>query len=92
MAELPAGPWANASPAESGGGKPRPRSRVATILFPRPETNARPNVPRVLVVDDNDGFRESLIALLVSGGVEVVGEASTGRPCAKCSSPAHRAT
>jgi DNA-binding NarL/FixJ family response regulator len=33
----------------------------------------------VLVVDDNDGFRESLIALLVSGGIEVAGEASSGR-------------
>jgi signal transduction histidine kinase len=31
-----------------------------------------------MVVDDNDGFRESLIALLGSGGLEVVGEASSG--------------
>jgi signal transduction histidine kinase len=31
------------------------------------------------VVDDNDGFRESLVALLISGGVDVVGEASSGR-------------
>src|SRR5439155_22491523 len=28
---------------------------------------------------DNDGFRESLVALLVSAGMEVVGEASSGR-------------
>jgi signal transduction histidine kinase len=33
---------------------------------------------RVVVVDDNDGFRESLIALLGSGGLKVVGEASSG--------------
>jgi signal transduction histidine kinase len=32
-----------------------------------------------MVVDDNDGFRESLVALLVSGGMNVVGEASSGR-------------
>lgn len=33
---------------------------------------------RVLVVDDNDGFRESLLALLDAGDLEVVGEASSG--------------
>jgi signal transduction histidine kinase len=33
---------------------------------------------RVLVVDDNDGFRESLLALLEAGDLEVVGEASSG--------------
>src|SRR3989440_748534 len=89
MAELPTGPWANASPAGSGGGEPRPRSRVATILFPRPEPSSAPGVPRVLVVDDNDGFRESLIALLVSGGVEVVGEASSGRDALELASALH---
>jgi signal transduction histidine kinase len=52
---------------------------VATILFPRGEQASRAGSKRVLVVDDNDGFRESLVALLVSGGVDVVGEASTGR-------------
>jgi signal transduction histidine kinase len=79
MGELRADPWANEGLAGPGRGDPRPRSRVATILFPRSETPSQPAVPRVLVVDDNDGFRESLIALLVSGGLVVVGEASSGR-------------
>ena len=34
---------------------------------------------RVMVVDDNDGFRESLVALLAAGGHRVVGEATNGR-------------
>ncbi len=33
---------------------------------------------RVLVVDDNEGFRESLLALLATGDLEVVGEAASG--------------
>ncbi len=33
---------------------------------------------RVLVVDDNAGFRESLMSLLVTGDLDVVGEASSG--------------
>ena len=33
---------------------------------------------RVLVVDDNAGFRESLLALLAAGELEVVGEADSG--------------
>ncbi len=33
---------------------------------------------RVLVVDDNDGFRESLASLLDGGDTEVVGQATTG--------------
>jgi signal transduction histidine kinase len=33
---------------------------------------------RLLVVDDNDGFRESLAALLDGGDLEVVGEATSG--------------
>ncbi len=33
---------------------------------------------RVLVVDDNDGFRESLAALLHRGDIDVVGTASSG--------------
>jgi signal transduction histidine kinase len=33
---------------------------------------------RVLVVDDNSGFRESLLALLDAGDLEVVGEAASG--------------
>ena len=38
-----------------------------------------PAPKRVVVVDDNDGFRESLIALLESAGMKVVGEAASGR-------------
>jgi DNA-binding NarL/FixJ family response regulator len=33
---------------------------------------------RVLVVDDNEAFRESLIVLLDGGGLDVVGQASSG--------------
>jgi signal transduction histidine kinase len=33
---------------------------------------------RVMVVDDNAGFRESLLSLLEAGGLEVVAEASSG--------------
>ncbi|HEU4354901.1 MAG TPA: response regulator, partial [Actinomycetota bacterium] len=33
---------------------------------------------RVMVVDDNAGFRESLLALLDTGGLDVVGEAASG--------------
>ena len=42
---------------------------------------ARPTVDghyRLIVVDDNDGFRESLAALLDGGDLEVVGQATTG--------------
>jgi signal transduction histidine kinase len=57
------------------------RPRMATILFPRKAeaVAAASEPPRLMVVDDNDGFRESLVALLVSAGIEVVGEASSGR-------------
>src|SRR5919197_2280090 len=34
---------------------------------------------RVVVVDDNEGFRESLVALLTAAGHEVAGEAGDGR-------------
>jgi signal transduction histidine kinase len=79
MDDLPTDPWPSERRMASGRDDSRPRSRVATILFPsaRPESPAAP--PRLLVVDDNDGFRESLVALLVSGGMEVVGEAAGGR-------------
>ncbi len=48
--------------------------------------SASPHLPRgsdsrrvrVLVVDDNAGFRESLLALLDAGDLEVVGEAGSG--------------
>src|SRR6059058_4445619 len=78
MGDFPAEPWPT---AETGAGRAETRShsRVATILFPssHPEPPASP--PRLLVVDDNDAFRESLVALLVSGGIEVVAEVSSGR-------------
>jgi DNA-binding NarL/FixJ family response regulator len=32
----------------------------------------------VLVVDDNAGFRESLLSLLFAGNLQVVGEAGSG--------------
>jgi DNA-binding NarL/FixJ family response regulator len=39
----------------------------------------RDSSPRVLLVDDNDLFRQGLRTLLEEEGVDVVGEASTGR-------------
>jgi len=45
-------------------------------VLPRPVGDARP--VRVLVVDDNAGFRESLLSLLEAGNLQVVGEAGTG--------------
>src|SRR5438105_2463868 len=75
MSEVPA----ELKPEDAGRG-PRPRSRVATILFPRKtEVVETAGPPRLMVVDDNDGFRESLVALLVSAGMQVVGEAASGR-------------
>src|SRR2546423_11882369 len=70
---------AAASQSGPGRGGPRSRSRMATILFPKKTGGVTTAPPRLLVVDDNDGFRESLIALLVSGGMQVVGEATGGR-------------
>jgi signal transduction histidine kinase len=45
-------------------------------VLPRPVGHTRPI--RVLVVDDNAGFRESLLALLDAGNLQVVGEAGSG--------------
>jgi len=45
-------------------------------VLPRPLDHARPI--RVLVVDDNAGFRESLLSLLFAGNLQVVGEAGSG--------------
>ena len=49
-------------------------------LLPRPEP-VRATLTgrvRVMVVDDNAGFRESLLSLLHTGGLEVAAEASSG--------------
>ena len=45
-------------------------------VLPRPVDHRRPI--RVLVVDDNPGFRESLLSLLEAGNLHVVGEAGSG--------------
>ena len=45
-------------------------------VLPRPVDHRRPI--RVLVVDDNAGFRESLLSLLEAGNLQVVGEAGSG--------------
>ena len=45
-------------------------------VLPRPVDHSRPI--RVLVVDDNAGFRESLLSLLEAGNLQVVGEAGSG--------------
>ena len=45
-------------------------------VLPRPVDHSRPI--RVLVVDDNAGFRESLLSLLEAGNLHVVGEAGSG--------------
>ena len=45
-------------------------------VLPRPIEHSRPI--RVLVVDDNAGFRESLLSLLEAGNLQVVGEAGSG--------------
>ncbi len=50
-------------------------------LLPRPSdaaTGSEGGRIRVMVVDDNAGFRESLLSLLDAGNLEVVAEASSG--------------
>jgi signal transduction histidine kinase len=56
--------------------------RRAGTLFSSPPVPPAPGehrTLRVMVVDDNDGFRESLVELLAAGGHVVVGEATNGR-------------
>jgi len=57
---------------------PRPpeTSFMEPAVLPRPVGHSRPI--RVLVVDDNAGFRESLLSLLEAGNLQVVGEAGSG--------------
>lgn len=53
-------------------GAPLPRSSLKAL--PRPGSDR----VRVMVVDDNAGFRESLLALLDAGNLDVVAEACSG--------------
>ncbi len=64
-------------PVTPGGDARRPGT-----LFSAPVAGPVPGEPRalrVMVVDDNDGFRESLVALLAAGGHQIAGEATNGR-------------
>jgi signal transduction histidine kinase len=59
---------------------PHARRQVADLPSGEPGTTGDEGASlRVMVVDDNDGFRESLVALLGAGGHRVVGEATNGR-------------
>ena len=49
-----------------------------TVGFPPLGPLEVSDVVRVLVVDDNDGFRSSLAALLDGGDIQVVGQAASG--------------
>ena len=54
---------------------------MTRALLPRPDFGDRSGAssrPRVLVCDDNAGFRESLLVLLNTGDIEVVGEVASG--------------
>lgn len=58
-----------------------PATRVPDLRrpAPAPSTVSLPSGPvRVLVVDDNEAFRESLVVLLDAGEVEVIGQAGSG--------------
>ena len=55
---------------------PPETSHMEPAVLPRPVDLSRPI--RVLVVDDNAGFRESLLSLLEAGNLQVVGEAGSG--------------
>ena len=58
--------------------RPRPAPGPFLAGRPRPSGDGRGPI-RVVVVDDNEGFRESLVALLTAAGHEVAGEAGDGR-------------
>jgi signal transduction histidine kinase len=58
---------------------PRPAGDRLVAPVRKPDSAGPGPRLRIVVVDDNLGFRESLIELLRAGGHEVVGEASDGR-------------
>src|SRR4029453_11049694 len=67
------------NPRSSDGAGPNPARHLRHMepaVLPRPVGHSRPI--RVLVVDDNAGFRESLLSLLEAGNLQVVGEAGSG--------------
>ena len=65
--------------ASSGEPARRPGTLFSATASPTGTSPADQRALRVLVVDDNDGFRESLVALLAAGGHEIAGEATNGR-------------
>src|SRR4030066_1980262 len=70
-------------PSDTAPGQPSGTLRgMERASLPRPVTDGnprtRPGRIRGMVVDDNAGFRESLLSLLDAGGLDVVGEAPSG--------------
>ncbi len=68
--------WVTMHPPKPGSS--RGQGRLVSPV-PKPARPGPPRSLRVVVVDDNGGFRESLVQLLRAGGHEVVGEAADGR-------------
>src|SRR5438874_11934927 len=79
---LPSSEDRGPSPAVAVGSPPTVRRRPAHRDFlagdPARGRSMDRHPIRVVVVDDNEGFRESLIALLTAAGHEVAGEAGDG--------------
>src|SRR6266496_6272633 len=67
--------------AVKDGDRPAPRPAGGRFVNAVPKHAPSDHAPRlrIVVVDDNQGFRESLIQLLHAGGHDVAGEASDGR-------------
>ena len=68
--------WAALADGDPNSPRPRGGRFVAAVRKPSP-SGPGPRL-RIAVVDDNMGFRESLIQLLRAGGHELAGEASDG--------------